>query len=326
MSNYRDPYANTGNNGYTSNPYYVDQTYRSFNPYEEQQQPHRTYDPAGYGSYRDEPFQPPVGGSNSHESALTSQGPTYTEDKEVATTATALGSKTYNKVGDNSPAAIRAWRYDHQGNLWTKGGRGRCIGRFCCCTLFIFLFLLASIVLSLALWIRPPNIVINGVNIPTSGSTIQATNDGLTINLGVNITVSNPNYFSVNFREIKADITYPLNNTDIGGGSKKDVTFGANTEDKEFDFPFAIVYKESNDPNHAILIDLATKCGIIGGVKTKLSVNYKITLGLRILFITISPVVSNSFKFDCPISSSDIADLLKSSGINLGNIVGSLGS
>jgi hypothetical protein len=323
MSNYRDPYAYTGN---SNQPYYVDQTYRSYNPYEEQQQPNRTYDPAGYDTYRDEPFQPPVGGSTSRENALTSQGHTYSETttKEAAATTAGFGGETpYSKVGNNSPAAIRAWRYDHQGNLWTKGGRGRCIGRFCCCTLFIFLFLLASIVLSLALWIRPPNIIINGVNVPKSGSTIQATNTGLTLNLNVNITVSNPNYFSVNFREIKADITYPLNNTDIGGGSKKDVTFGANTEDMEFDFPFSIVYKESDDPNHAILIDLATKCGIIGGKKTQLSVNYKITLGLRILFITISPVVSNKFRFDCPISSSDIGDLLKNSGINLGGLVGS---
>jgi hypothetical protein len=56
MSNYRDPYANP--------------TYGSYNPYEEQQ-PHRTYDPAGYdpynntGGYRDEPFQPPVAGGHS---------------------------------------------------------------------------------------------------------------------------------------------------------------------------------------------------------------------------------------------------------------------
>jgi hypothetical protein len=107
--------------------------------------------------------------------------------------------------------------------------------------------------------------------------------------------------------QVSIQIFYPINNTDIGGGSKKDVVFHANSKGKEWDFPFAIEYKMSSDPNKKILIDLLTKCGILGGNKSKISVDYKITLGLRILFITISPVVSNSFGFDCPITSSDIS-------------------
>lgn len=46
---------------------------------------------------------------------------------------------------------MRQWRYEHQGKMWTKGSRARCFGRFFCCTIMIFLFLLISIVLSLAL-------------------------------------------------------------------------------------------------------------------------------------------------------------------------------
>jgi hypothetical protein len=71
------------------------------------------------------------------------------------------------------------------GNLWTKvifkpstnklaltivhfqGGRGRCIGRFCGCFILIFLFLLISIVLSLALvgLLRPDVPSIHAANI-----------------------------------------------------------------------------------------------------------------------------------------------------------------
>lgn len=46
---------------------------------------------------------------------------------------------------------MRRWRKDYQGNLWTKGSRASCFGRFFCCTIMIFLFFLISIVLSLAL-------------------------------------------------------------------------------------------------------------------------------------------------------------------------------
>lgn len=47
--------------------------------------------------------------------------------------------------------SVGAWRKDFNGGLWTKGGRGRCIGRFCCCSLMTVVFLLASILLTLAL-------------------------------------------------------------------------------------------------------------------------------------------------------------------------------
>ncbi len=54
---------------------------------------------------------------------------------------------------------MRKYRRDYQGNLITKGGRGRTCLRFCCCTLLIALFLFISIVLSLALVRSDPYIV-----------------------------------------------------------------------------------------------------------------------------------------------------------------------
>ena len=73
-----------------------------------------------------------------------------------------------------------------------------------------------------------------------------------------------------------------------------------------------------------MILDLATKCGITGGTKTNINVNYKITvssnsfgfrkvvnavlqLGIHILLVTISPVISNQFSFPCPLQASDIS-------------------
>jgi hypothetical protein len=78
-----------------------------------------------------------------------------------------------------------------------------------------------------------------------------------------------------------------------------------------------------------VILDLATKCGIGGGTKTNINVNYKITvssssfefrkvinpvlqLGIRILLVTISPVISNQFNFPCPLQASDISVRLPS--------------
>jgi hypothetical protein len=158
-------------------------------------------------------------------------------------------------------------------------------------------------------------------------------------------SANNPNYFGVSLSKINADVCfcsnsflvniltyvptqifYPINNTKLGNGNLSNIDFHAHSQ-TNFTFPIVIVYQTSLDPSNKILVDIATKCGFIGGgAKTQITVNYKITVGLspymsvsrlltgqyaqigiKILFITISPVVSNSLSFDCPISQADIS-------------------
>jgi hypothetical protein len=97
-----------------------------------------------------------------------------------------------------------------------------------------------------------------------------------------------------------AQITYPINNTAFGGGSASDVVFAAGAA-REFDFPFAIKYKPADDPSRHILIDLAGKCGIFPpGPRKNISVQYRIALAVKVFFVTVHPVISNSFSFQCP--------------------------
>jgi LEA14-like dessication related protein len=315
MSVYRDPYAEQYGQ-YAHQPQDGDSA-PEFNPYiGKAQQPHETYEQGGLdhyeqdnytGNYRDEPNRGLPATMPSTDD-LTASAPKERSAFDRDTFVPPRQEKTSK--------ALRQYRYDSQGALWTKGSRGSCIARFCCCTILITLFLIISIVLALALWIRPPNVIIGNASPPTTGSTIQPTEDGLNINLAINISVSNPNYFSVSLSKITADITYPINKTDIGGGSAKDLTFQSHSN-QTFTFPFVISYKKSLDPNNDILVDLATKCGVIGSNKSNISVNYKITLGIRFLFVTVSPSVSNSFSFECPMSKSDLEGLLNSAGISL---------
>jgi len=289
----RDPYAAEQ---YGRPTQYADVP--GYNPYGgNDHQPHQTYDQEGYepyetAAYRDEQQMQP------HEHPTF---PPVTHNKET--------NEFLNGPGEKSKRALKSYRYQNQGALWTKGGRGRCIGRFCCCTLLIALLFIISIVLSLLLWVRPPNINIGGVQTSASGSQIQSINDGFTINLGVNISVNNPNYFGVSISKINADIFYPINNTKLGNGNESNINFPAHSQ-TNFTFPIDITYQTSLDPSNKILVDIATKCGFIGGgAKSQITVNYKITIGIRIFCITISPDISNSLSFDCPISQGDISSL-----------------
>ncbi|KAF8911974.1 hypothetical protein CPB84DRAFT_1760926 [Gymnopilus junonius] len=172
-------------------------------------------------------------------------------------------------------------------------------------------FLIVSIVLALALWIRPPSIYIGNVQTTVeNGSAIQQTSNGIQVNLGVNISVSNPNYFSVDFKKIEAEIFYPIQNTPVGGGQANNIVFKSNSQ-TNFTFPFALNYNSTADPGGAIILDLAQKCGVTpGSTKSNINVNYSITLGIRILLVTISPVISNQFSFPCPLQASDISKFL----------------
>ncbi|KAJ8486963.1 hypothetical protein ONZ45_g14492 [Pleurotus djamor] len=332
---YQDPY-NVGSQAgrYQSNPQYGASD-ADFNPYANNPQyrpPQRGPSYDNYGGYRDDPYQtaqtfgsPP----QRFDSDRTFVTDPMARDDEFGTPPIATKEKFDATVLAAQPRekktarALRKYRREYQGNLWTKGGGGRCCLRFLCCSIMVAAFLFLSIVLSLALWIRPPNIAVGDVALASTGSPIELSSDAssLTVNLRLNISVNNPNYFDVNFREIKADLTYPLNNTDIGGGSQKDIVFKSNSQ-TNWTFPFAIVYNRANDPNNQVLVDLASRCGI-GGARRQITVDYKITLGLRILVIPISPVVSNSISLDCPIDEDTIRSLLNGAG--LGGILSGAG-
>jgi len=107
-------------------------------------------------------------------------------------------------------------------------------------------------------------------------------------------SVNNPNYFSVDFQKIEAEvftrnvetvsfllkapqIFYPINNTLIGGGTSENIIFHSRSQ-TNFTFPFMLSYQTTLDPQGKILIDLANKCGVNGGTKSNISVNYKITV------------------------------------------------
>ena len=106
-------------------------------------------------------------------------------------------------------------------------------------------------------------------------------------------SVSNPNYFAIDFQKIQADvgrveiflnylltvskIFYPINNTHVGGGELKNVDFQSNQQ-TNVTFPFSLDYIASNDPQYKVLLDLSEKCGVTGGAQSDITVNYKLTV------------------------------------------------
>jgi len=158
-------------------------------------------------------------------------------------------------------------------------------------------FLIVSIVLTLALFIRPPSIVIGTVEpLSGSGNSISATIDGISVDLGVDISVANPNYFDVDFQKIEVEIFYPIHNTPVGGGITNNINFKSRSQ-TNFTFPFTLSYNASQAQASAIFSDLASKCGVGGGARSNLNINYKIS-------VSVSAFLSRNMGFSTPFDLS----------------------
>ncbi|KAG8695953.1 hypothetical protein FRC09_008831 [Ceratobasidium sp. 395] len=282
----------------------------------------------GYGQgsgqgYRDD-YDDARPGLSTMPSQATAVGGDYSENEKLRRAAQPPGVNNDRParfsqasfIPPKSTGDIRLWRHDEHGNVWTKGSRTRCVGRFCCCTVMTTIFLIVSIALTLGLWVRPPDISFNGIKMPTSGSTVVAQTTGITINLNLAIGVVNPNFFAADFSAIEAKAFYPGVSQQIGGGTLNNINFPSHS-DTNFLFPFSINYTEAIDPNKTIIKDIAVKCGFIGNTKSDIPVNYKLTLKLKVLGLTISPSFSGSASFSCPLQASDISGL----GIDLSGLL-----
>ncbi|KAF8831188.1 hypothetical protein HHX47_DHR1000104 [Lentinula edodes] len=266
--------------------------------YNDQYAGHQEYNPYSNS-------QPHASYEEPHAAAYDNYGPGYQDTSYPATVGANEGLKIFASIDENSGMIIY----------------GR---RFFCCTLMIAVFMIVSIVLALALWIRPPSIIIGTAGLTSAGTNgIQLETSGITVPLEVNISVNNPNYFSVDLKKVTLDLTYPLdgNDTAIGNGSTSDITFHSHSN-TSFTFPFEIDYQFSTDPNYAILLDMASKCGILGGSQSDLTIDYSIKVDLKIIFISVSPTITNSFSIACPFDESELEDFIKSLGLS--SILGSL--
>jgi len=307
---YHDPYANYHGQASSGQHHYNDSV-TDFNPY--------TTNPFEQNSYQSSAQYSNLGWNGDNNSYPPRQPESSLRPSQGLVVEPNRRSTSGFEQGEFTPRekvarGLKQYRYDYRGNLWNKGGRGHCFGRFCCCCLMTTVLLIVSIILTIALWLRPPNVTVGDVTLASNPLQINSAQKELTIKFGVNISVSNPNSFGIAFQKIKADIFYPINNTRVGGGELKNIVFRSDGQ-TNVTFPFAINYNTNADPQYMILTDLSKKCGVNGAAQSPVTVNYKITLGLRVLLFVVSPVVSNTVSFPCPASASQIEDFLKSVGL-----------
>ncbi|KAI9638953.1 uncharacterized protein MKK02DRAFT_41983 [Dioszegia hungarica] len=215
-------------------------------------------------------------------------------------------TKSWAEVGPppRSTGILRMWRKDERGKQWSRGGGVRTFFRFCCCCTTLSVIIIVSMLLAIALYVRPPNLSLNSINLGTSG--VNLNSNSFSVNINLDISVSNPNWFNVDFKEISADVKYPGVDSKFGGGTLYNVNFAGYAE-SGFSFPLALNYSSSIDPNQVILQDLISKCG--SATSQDVTVQYVLYLKLRILSFVIPVTTNSDASFPCPISAADIRKL-----------------
>lgn len=97
---------------------------------------------------------------------------------------------------------------------------------------------------------------------------------------------------------------YPSKNggkhTYIGGGFLAE-EYIPKYSSTNFTFPFALEYNPTYDTDQSVLNNLAEKCGLTGGPKSDVTIDYTIQLTAKVLVIKVNIPISSSATFPCPL-------------------------
>lgn len=96
---------------------------------------------------------------------------------------------------------------------------------------------------------------------------------------------------------------YPNVAQSVGGGELNDVHINANGV-TNITFPFTIIYDPNQGSDQSMLADIASKCGLLGGTKQDITVNYDLALTLKVGVIPITITLPEKANFPCPIDVS----------------------
>jgi hypothetical protein len=197
--------------------------------------------------------------------------------------------------------------------------------RWLCCGFFLIIIVLAIAIGVLASMFKTPTVNFLGAS---QSPQFAVNGTSWTISTQLSIQVINPNIEHVTFSEVKAVAYYPTTRNQnprpsVGGGDLSNVHINSQAT-TNISFPFQIIYNPEQDTAQAILSDIAAKCGLLGGPKSQLTVDYDLTLTIKVIFVTLSHTLPEKATFDCPIQNGQLPQLPTNVTNSLGGLSNSV--
>ncbi|KAF9133043.1 hypothetical protein BGW39_010733 [Mortierella sp. 14UC] len=191
-------------------------------------------------------------------------------------------------------------------------------GRFTCCICLLLLLAIIALAIVIFTVFKLPKVDYKGMQ----GEPVFRFNEGqstFAVNLTAIIEVQNPNPIGFTFESITATAFYPNFAPSIGGGSLSNVKFPSH-QTVTLNFPLGASYDRTQDQGFTVISDILTRCGVRGGDKTNIAINYDLKLTMKIIGISISPTIKNQHvSLPCPDNIAQITDGLPG---GLGGLIG----
>lgn len=234
---------------------------------------------------------------------------------------------TSEKSGYGSPYASKR----ASGNsIWTKDDKRAFQSRSCPAKLFriiignliLAIIFIVSIILLIVMFLRPPNVAISGVSVPSQNG-VSYQNGAFSFNVSVDISISNPNSISASLSKLKATAYDSQDQTTaLGHGEITNQKIKRN-DNTTIVFPFQIQYDQSQDSDLSIIRNIASDCGLSlsGGSSSgsgDLSFLFKIEVDVEVLSITVPVNVNRNVSFPCPLSGTSLQGVLSGLGSAFG--------
>lgn len=196
--------------------------------------------------------------------------------------------------------------------------------------LVIGIILTLCIIMLIVIFLRPPNIGLNGIDLPQSIQDVQIQDEKFSVNATLNAIVANPNYISAHITSLNATAwDNNAKSTPIGYCDLNDQTIAARNQ-TNVNVPCQLSYNVQDDPSHQVLKDLVNRCGIVqGSKKSNLQILLDLHISIKILAFHIPISAKPTISMSCPITKDmvkqalgDHTDILKELG--LGNLARSI--
>lgn len=217
------------------------------------------------------------------------------------------------------------WSYDdrrafQRQPLWAK------LLRIAAFIFFFGLVVALSVVMLIVIFLRPPNIGLQSLDLPNSASQIQIQDQAFSVNASLTAVISNPNYISAQIKNLTA-VPYDPNvrSTPLGICNVPHKTIEAR-KNTTLNIPCNLSYNVQEDSNLSVIKDIVNRCGLVqGSSKQDLQILFDTHVTIQFLAFHIPISISPTISTECPVTRKEIkqalgdhADILQQLG--LGNL------
>lgn len=179
---------------------------------------------------------------------------------------------------------------------------------------FIFFFGLIvalSVVMLIAIFLRPPNIGLQSLDFPNSASQVEIQDQSFAVNASLTAVIANPNYISARIKNLTA-VPYdpsvrsmPLGNCNV---PHKTIEARKNTT---LTIPCRLSYNVQDDSNLSVIKDVVNRCGLVqGSSKQNLQILFDSHVTIQFLAFNIPISISPTVSTECPVTRKEVKQAL----------------